>query len=109
MSNARITFSITNTPADKIPAVLRSFAAKVDIDALAPGSDITLGDVRVQVATPQESPIRAFARANGFEVGSRGRYSKALQEAYAAHVKAEKAAKTAERKAAREAKALANA
>lgn len=103
---ARVTFSITNTPADKIPAAVRSFAAKVDIDSLAPGADITLGNVRVQVAVPQESPIRAFARANGYEVGTRGRYSKALQAAFAEHQKAERRAKreaAAARKAEREA------
>jgi hypothetical protein len=90
---ARITFSITNTPASDIPRVVRSFAAKVDIDALKPGADVTLGNVRVQVAVPQESPIRAFARANGFEVGSRGRYSKTLIEAFEANQKAQRAAK----------------
>lgn len=107
---ARITFSITDTPAADLPRVIRSFASKVDIESLAPGADVTLGNVRVQVAVPQESPIRAFARANGFEVGSRGRYSKPLLAAYEAHQKAERRAARearAARRAAREAEAVA--
>ncbi len=101
---ARITFSVVNTPAAEIQRTLRSFAAKVDIDSLKPGADITLGNVRVQVSTPQLSDKRAWGIENGFAVGARGRYSAELTEAYNAAVKADKAAKAAERKAAREAK-----
>jgi hypothetical protein len=96
---ARITFSITNTPADKIPSVVRSFAAKVDIDSLQPGADITVGNVRVQVATPKVADIRQFARDNDIPVGTRGRFSKDLQERYAAFLKDEKAKARAERAA----------
>lgn len=100
----RFTLNAKSTP-ETLARDLRSLAAKIDASALTPGNDITVGNIRVQVAVPQESPIRAFARANGFAVGTRGRYSKALQDAYAAHVKAEKVAKAEARKAAREAKA----
>lgn len=119
----RTTLSVKHTTPSDLAKNLRSLAAKIDAEALKPGADIVIGNTRVQVAT-QESPIRAWARANeaalilqGIEpVRGRGRYSKALQDAYEAHLKAEKRAANkakreaaAERKAAREAAALANA
>ena len=119
----RTTLSIKHsTPAD-LSKNLRSLAAKLDADALKPGADLTIGNTRLQVAT-QESDIRAWARANEAAliaqgippVAGRGRYSKPLQDAYAAHLKAVKRAENkakreaaAERKAAREAAKLANA
>ena len=96
----RTTLSIKHsTPAD-LSKNLRSLAAKLDADALKPGADLTIGNTRLQVAT-QESDIRAWARANEATltaqgippVAGRGRYSKALQDAYAAHLKAERKAK----------------
>ncbi len=80
---------------------LRSVAAKLDADLIKPGADLTIGNVRIQVAEQQESDIRAWARANEAAltaqgiapVAGRGRYSKALQDAYAAHLKAERKAK----------------
>ncbi len=65
---------------------LRSLAAKIDADALVAGADLKIGPARIQVAVPQESDIRAFARERGIPVGTRGRYSKELQDAYAAHL-----------------------
>ena len=95
---ARITTSITATTPEEFKREVRSLAAKLDIADLTPGADITIGNTRIQVAVPQESDIRAFARANGIAVGTRGRYSKELIAAFSAHQKAE-------RKAAREARA----
>ena len=63
-----------------------------------PGADIKIGNARVQVAQVQESDVRAFARAHGMPVGTRGRISAEVQAAFEAH-------KAAERKAAREARA----
>jgi hypothetical protein len=105
----RSTLNIQHSSAADLARALRSAAAKIELGDIVPGADITVGNVRVQVATPQESPIRAFARANGFEVGSRGRYSKALQEAYAAHEKAERKAKRDAAAARRAEKALVSA
>lgn len=94
----RTIVNIQHSSAADLARNLRSAAAKIDAGDIVPGADFKVGNVRVQVAVPQESPIRAFARANGFPVGSRGRYSKELIEAFEAHEKAE-------RKAAREARA----
>lgn len=69
------------TAAD-LQRVLRSAAAKLDADALTPGADFEVGNVRVQVADKQVSDIRAFAHKFEFPVGSRGRYSKLLTEAW---------------------------
>lgn len=88
---------------------LRSLAAKIDAEDLTPGADFKIGNARVQVAVPQESDIRAFARERGIPVGSRGRYSKTLLDAFAAHQKEQRAAKRAAakaRKAEREAVAV---
>jgi hypothetical protein len=84
---------------------LRSLAAKIDADSLTPGADLKIGNARVQVAQVQESDVRAFARAQGLPVGSRGRISAEVQAAFAAHKKAERKAKReaqAARKAERE-------
>lgn len=107
---ARITLSTTSTAPAEFARELRSLAAKIDLDSLAPGADIKIGNTRVQVATPQVSDIRQFAIDNGYQVGGRGRYSKELLEAFAAHQKAERKAKreaAAARKAEREAAAVA--
>lgn len=82
----RTTLSIKHTSPADLAKALRSAAAKIDADALTPGADLKVGNVRVQVAESQESDIRAFARERGIPVGSRGRYSKELQDAYAAHL-----------------------
>lgn len=118
----RTTLSVKHaTPAD-LAKNLRSLAAKLDADALKPGADLVVGNTRVQVAT-QESDIRAWARANEAAlieqgippVAGRGRYSKALQDAYDKAMKEQKrAANKAKREAAaarraeREAAKLAN-
>ena len=81
-----------SNPAD-LAKQLRSLAAKIDADAVKPGADFRIGSARVQVAESQESDIRAFARSQGIEVGSRGRYSQKLIEAYQAHLKDERTAK----------------
>lgn len=119
----RTTLSVKHATPAELAKNLRSLAAKLDADALTPGADIVIGNTRVQVAT-QESDIRAWARANEAAlikqgippVRGRGRYSKALQDAYAKHLKEVKRAENkakreaaAERKAAREAAKLANA
>ena len=85
------------TPAE-LAKSLRSAAAKLDADAITPGADVTVGNLRIQVADKQVSDIRQFGIDNGFTVGARGRYSAELVGAFAAHQKAE-------RKAAREARA----
>ena len=95
---ARITFSITNTPAEDIQRTLRSFAAKVDIEALKPGADVTLGNVRVQVSTPQVNDLRAWARENGYEVGTRGVIADHIKEAFE---QAKRDARKAKREAAK--------
>lgn len=82
----RTTINISHTSGADLAKSLRSAAAKIEADLLTPGADLKIGNVRVQVAETQESDIRAFARAKGIEVGSRGRYSKELQTAYAAHL-----------------------
>lgn len=114
----RTTLNIKHTSNADLAKHLRSLAAKLDADAITPGADITVGNVRVQVATPQESDIRAWARANeaklaakGITVGGRGRYSKALQDEYAAHLaRVERAkASAAKRKAAKAEAELVNA
>ena len=114
----RTTVNIKHTSNADLAKHLRSLAAKLDADAITPGADLTIGNVRVQVATPQESDIRAWARANadklaakGITVGGRGRYSKALQDEYAAHLARSQRAKqaAADRKAAKEAAELVNA
>lgn len=106
----RSTLNIKHGSAADLAKSLRSLAAKIDADALVPGADIVIGNVRVQVAVPQVSDIRAFARENGYPVGTRGRYSKSLIEAFEAHkreVAAEqKAARAAARAAKREAVAV---
>lgn len=103
---ARITLNTKVTSPADLAKHLRSVAAKLDVSDLTPGADITVGNTRIQVAETQESDIRAFARENGIPVGSRGRYSKELQERFAAHQKAERkrkreeaAARRAERQA----------
>lgn len=70
-----------NTAAD-LQRALRSLAAKIDVDSIVPGADLEIGNVRVQVAEKQVSDIRAFALKFGFPVGARGRYSRALSEAW---------------------------
>lgn len=70
-----------NSAAD-LQRALRSVAAKIDPESIIPGADIEIGNVRVQVAEKQESDIRAFARKFEFPVGARGRYSKALTDAW---------------------------
>lgn len=107
-TNLRITATVS-TSADSLAKTLRSIAARVDASALVPGADIEVNGVRIQVADKQVSDIRAWALANGYEVGTRGRYSKTLTDAYAAHLKAERkrireerAARRAEREAAAE-------
>lgn len=90
---ARSTLNIKhNSPAD-LARQLRSVAAKLDTGDIVPGADLVIGNTRIQVAVPQESDIRRFARENNIPVGTRGRYSKELQERFAAHQKAERAAK----------------
>lgn len=93
------------TPAE-LAKQLRSAAAKLDADALTPGADVTVGNIRIQVAGQQESPIRAFAREQGIPVGARGRFSQELLQAYADHLKAERKAKREASKA-RKAEAVA--
>ena len=102
---ARITINTKVSSPSDLAKSLRSLAAKIDADALTPGADVTIGNTRVQVAETQESPIRAFARAKGIEVGSRGRYSKELLDAFAKHEARSQASKdaAAKRRAAREA------
>ena len=90
MTNARITLSTTQTAPEQFARELRSLAAKVDAGALTPGADLKIGNTRVQVAVPQEDPIRKFAREQGIPVGTRGRFSKALIEAFEAHQKEER-------------------
>jgi hypothetical protein len=96
---ARITFSITDTPAEDLPRALRSLASKISIEDITPGADITHGNIRVQVTVPQESDKRRWARENGYEVGGRGRYPAEVEAAYAAHLKAERKRKREERAA----------
>jgi len=48
------------------------------------GADIRVKGVHVQVATPKVSDIRSWGIANGYDLGSRGRYPQALLDAYAA-------------------------
>lgn len=93
MARTTINLNSSNVARD-----LRSLAAKIEADALVPGADFKIGNARVQVAQVQESDIRAFARAQGLPVGSRGRISAEVQKAFKEH-------KAAERKAAREARA----
>lgn len=88
----RTTLNIKHSSPADLAKQLRSAAAKIDADALTPGADIVIGNARVQVAEQQESPIRAWARANadklaakGITVGSRGRYSAELIAEYEAH------------------------
>ena len=90
---ARITLNTKVTSPTELAKHLRAVAAKLDAVALTPGADLTIGNTRIQVAEAQESPIRAFAREHGIPVGSRGRFSKELQEAFAEHKRAERAAK----------------
>lgn len=106
---ARITLNTkVSTPAE-LAKHLRSVAAKLDASELTPGADLTIGNTRIQVAESQESPIRAFAREKGIPVGARGRFSKELQEAFATHEKAERAAKRNASKARKAARELADA
>lgn len=81
-----------SNPAD-LAKQLRSVAAKLDAGDVIPGADFRIGNARIQVAETQESEIRAYARANGIAVGTRGRFSKDLLDAYAAHLKNERTAK----------------
>jgi hypothetical protein len=109
MTNARITLSTKNTGAEGFARELRSLAAKIDAGDLTPGATLTVGNTRIKVAVPQEHPVRKFARENGFEVGSRGRFSADLLAAYEAHKRAERKAKREARearKAEREAQAV---
>jgi len=100
----RTTINIkAETPAE-LKSALRSLAAKLNAEDFQAGADIKVGGARVQVSTPEVADIRQWARENGYAVGTRGRFSKELQEAYAAHLKAEKARIAAEKRAAREAK-----
>lgn len=85
---------------------LRSLAAKVEVADLTAGNDFTIGNARVQVATPQIGTLRAWAQENGYEVGGRGVISNAIKEAYEAALKQERREKRlarAARKAEREA------
>ena len=107
----RTTLNIKHSSPADLAKQLRSAAAKIDAAALTPGADLIIGNTRVQVAVPEESDIRAWARANADAlaaqgippVAGRGRYSKALQDAYAAHLKTERKAKRDAAKARREA------
>lgn len=100
----RSTLNIQHETPAELAKHLRSVAAKLDSGEIAYGADLTIGNTRIQVAERQESDIRRWARENGFEVGARGRYSKPLQEAYAAHLKAERKAVRDAAKARREAR-----
>jgi hypothetical protein len=98
----RITLNVqAATPAD-LQKALRSAAAKITPEDITPGADVKVGNVRVQVATPKVADIRQFARDNDIPVGTRGRFSKDLQERYAAYLKDEKR-KAREARAARKA------
>ena len=92
---SRFTLNIQANSAADLQKALRSAAAKISADDLTPGADVKVGNVRIQVATPQVQDIRQFALDNGIPVGKRGRYSKDLQERYAAHLKAQRAEKRA--------------
>jgi hypothetical protein len=98
----RTTVNIKHTSNADLAKHLRSLAAKLDADAITPGADLTIGNVRVQVAEQQESDIRAWARANadklaakGITVGSRGRYSQALLDEYGHYLARRRRAKAA--------------
>lgn len=82
---ARTTINVKHNSKADLERQLESMLRKVRAGDLTPGADLTFGNTRVQVATPQEDPIRAFARAQGIPVGSRGRFSKELIAAYEAH------------------------
>lgn len=106
---ARFTINTkAETPSD-LARAFRSAAAKLDAADLTPGSDVKVGNLRIQVAEVQESPIRAFARAEGIPVGARGRFSQELQDRYAAHLKAERKAAREAAKARKAERELANA
>lgn len=106
---ARSVINIKHTDPKDLAKQLRSLAAKIDTDAVKPGADFRIGNARVQVAESQENEIRAFARANGIPVGTRGRFSADLIAKYDAHLKAEKAAKRLAAKTRKAAKALVDA
>ncbi len=95
----RTTLNIKHSNPADLAKHLRSLAAKIDADTIVPGADLQVGTARVQVAQVQESDIRAFARANGLPVGSRGRISQEVQDAFKAHQRAERKAKREERAA----------
>jgi len=102
----RTTLNVKHSNAADLAKHLRSLAAKIDADALTPGADLKVGNVRVQVAAQQESDVRGFLRSQGIPVGSRGRISQEHQDLYKAHLKAERKAKreaSAARRAEREA------
>lgn len=103
-----------NTKAETNAALakaLRSAAAKLDAADLTPGSDVQVGNLRIQVAESQISEKRIWLAANGFEVGSRGRYSAAQDDAWEKHEARVQRAKdaAAKRRAAKEADVLADA
>lgn len=101
----RTTLNIKHSAPEDLARQLRSLAAKIDAATLTPGADLKVGNVRVQVAEVQEADIRAFARERGIPVGTRGRFSKELQEAFAAHQARSQRSKeaAAKRRAAKEA------
>ncbi|UVG35078.1 Lsr2-like DNA bridging protein [Microbacterium phage Cece] len=107
----RTTLNVKHTSPADLAKQLRSLAAKIDADALTPGADLKIGSTRVQVAEKRESDIRAFARAQGIPVGSRGRYSAELIEAWEKHQRLTEARREAGKKgaAARAAKRAAQA
>lgn len=79
----RITINTKNiSDVAELQRALRSAAARLDADALTPGADFEVGNVRVQVADTTISDVRTFAHKYGFPVGKRGRYSAALADAW---------------------------
>lgn len=100
---ARITLNTKVTDPSDLAKHLRSLATKIDADALTPGAEVVIGNTRIQVAETQESPVRAFARERGIPVGSRGRFSRELLDAFAKHEARSQASKdaAAKRRAAR--------
>lgn len=94
----RTTINIQSTAPADLARQLRSLAKKLDADALTPGADIRLDNMRVQVAAPQEHDIRAFARERGIPVGTRGRFSRELLKEYHAHQTRSAVAKLAAKK-----------
>lgn len=79
---ARVTINTKISTPEDLKALIRNLRS-LDPESLEPGADITLKNVRVQVADVQLSDIRAFALKYGFPVGSRGVISQTIKDAYA--------------------------